>query len=93
MFVAALVGALIGLVAFTPLVFGMNLARKTTLTSSFGYANSLLLGVLMSFVILAVSMVVCIAFFREYVFPTVLAEAAALFVAAVVFGVSRMIRR
>ena len=93
MFVAVLVGALVGIAAFAPLVFGMNLARKATPTSNFGHAGSLLLGVLGSFVLLAVSVVVCIALFREFTFWFVLAEAGALFVAAVVFGVSRMICR
>ena len=93
MFGAILAGAIVGFVAFAPLVFGMNLARKATATSNFGHAGSLLLGVLGSFVILAVAVVVCIAFFRGLVLPFVLAEAGALFVAAVAFGVSRMIRR
>ena len=82
-----------GVAAFAPLVFGMNLARGATPTSNFGHAGALLLGVLVSFVILAASMVVCIIFFRELVFPFVLTEAAALIVAAIVFGISRMICR
>ena len=53
----------------------------------------MLLGVLGSFVLLAAAVVVCIVFFRDLVFPFVLAEVAALTVAAIAFGVSRMIRR
>ena len=94
MFVVAIAaGIVVGVAAFAPLVFGMNLARNATPTSNFGHAGALLLGVLGSFVILAVAVVLCIVFFRDLVLPFVLAEVAALTVAAIVFGVSRMIRR
>lgn len=93
MFGAILAGIVVGAAAFAPLVFGMNLARKATATSNFGHAGALLLGVLGSFVLLVVAVVVCIVFFRDLVFPFVLAEVIALIVAAIAFGVSRMIRR
>ena len=93
MIVAIVMGAVVGLAGFAPLVFGMNKARMATPTSNLGHAGSLLLGVLLSFVVLAVPMVACIVAFRDYVLPFVLAEVAALVVAAVAFGVSRMIRR
>ena len=92
MFGAVLAGIIVGAAAFAPLVYGMNLARRATATSNFGHAGALLLGVLGSFVLLAVAVVVCIVFFRNLVFPFVLAEVIALIVAAIVFGVSRMIR-
>ena len=88
-----MIGAIVGIASFAPLVFGMELARKATPTSNFGHAGALLLGVLGSFVILAVAVVACIAFFRDLVLPFVLAEVASLTVAAIVFGVSRTIRR
>ena len=93
MLVAILVGVIVGALAFVPLIKGMDLARNATPTSNFGHAGALLLGVLVSFVILAVAVVLCIVFFRDLVLPFALAEVGALIVAAVAFGVSRMIRR
>ena len=93
MVVAAILGVIVGVVAFAPLVAGMRLARNATPTSNIGHAGGLLLGVLGSFVILAVGVVVCIIAARPVAVPFVLGEAGALVVAAIVFGVSRMIRR
>lgn len=93
MFVAIVLGIAIGAGCFVPLVFGMNKARMATPTSNFGHAGSLLLGVLASFVLLAVAMVVCVKFFRDLTVPFVLAEAGGLIVAAVAFGVSKQLRR
>ena len=93
MVLAIIAGIVVGALAFAPLVAGMNLARRATPTSNFGHAGALLLGVLGSFAVLAVAVVVCIAAFRSLVLPFVLAEVGALIVAAIVFGVSRMIRR
>lgn len=93
MLAAILVGVIVGAIAFAPLIKGMDLARKATPTSNFGHAGALLLGVLVSFVILAAAVVVCIAFFRDLVLPFALAEVGALIAAATAFGVSRMIRR
>lgn len=91
--VAAVIGLVVGVGCFTPLIFGMNLARKATPTSNFGHAGSLLLGVLVSFVLLAVAMVVCVLLFRDAAVPFVVAEAGGLVAAAVVFGVSRNLCR
>ena len=93
MVVAALLGVIVGVAAFAPLVVGMRLARNATPTSNIGHSGGLLLGVLGSFVILAVGVVVCIIVARPVAVPFVLGEAGALVVAAIVFGVSRMIRR
>ena len=93
MVVAIVIGAIVGVVGFLPLIFGMNKARVATPTSNLGQAGALLLGVLLSFVVLVVPVVICIAAFRDMVLPFVLAEVAALIVAAIAFGVSRMIRR
>ena len=90
---AIVAGALVGVAGFYPLVFGMNKARMATPTSNLGHAGALLLGVLLSFLVLAVAVVICIAAFRDYVLPFVLAEVGALIVAAIAFGVSKMIRR
>ena len=93
MVLAVVLGILVGACAFLPLIAGMRLARNATPTSNIGHAGGLLLGVLGSFIILAVGVVVCIVAARPVAVPFVLGEAGALIVAAVVFGVSRMIRR
>ncbi len=93
MFVAIVVGIVIGVACFAPLVYGMNKARMATPTSNFGHAGSLLLGVLLSFVALGVATVVCVMFFRDLAVPFVLAEAGGLIAAAVVFGVNKQLRR
>lgn len=93
MVAAILLGILVGVCAFCPLVAGMRLARKATPSSNIGHAGGLLLGVLGSFIILAVAVIICIAAFRDAALPFVLAEAGALVVAAVVFGIVRIVRR
>ena len=93
MFVAILVGIMVGVGCFAPLVFGMNKARMATPTSNFGHAGSLLLGVLISFVLLGIATVICVKFFRDLAVPFVLAEAGGLIAAAVVFGVNKQLRR
>lgn len=92
MFVAIVAGAVIGIAAFFPLVWGMKMARNATPTSNIGHAGGLLLGVLGSFALLAVALVVCIAAFRDMTLPFVIAMAAALVVAAVGYGISRQLR-
>ena len=93
MFVAVIVGIVVGVGCFAPLVFGMNMARGATATSNLGHAGSLLLGVLLSILILAGATIACIALARDLAVPFVLAEAAGLIVAAVAFGVSKQLRK
>ena len=87
--VAIVVGLVVGAAAFSPLIFGMNKARMATPTSNFGHAGSLLLGVLLSLVILAVATVACVMLARDLAIPFVLAEAVGLIGAAVAFGVTK----
>lgn len=93
MFVAIIVGAIVGVGCFAPLIYGMNKARMATPTSNLGHAGSLLLGVLLSFVILAVATVVCVKFFRDLTVPFVIAEAGGLIVAAIAFGATKQLRK
>ena len=93
MLLAIVVGFVIGVGCFAPLVFGMNKARMATPTSNLGHAGALLLGVLLSFVVLAVAMVVCVKFFRDLVVPFAFAEASGLIVAAVAFGVKKQLMK
>lgn len=91
--VAVLLGLVVGVGCFSPLIFGMNMARKATPTSNFGHAGSLLLGVLLSVVVLAVATIACVMFARELAIPFVAAEAVGLVVAAVAFGMTKQLRK
>ena len=93
MFVAVVIGAIIGFGSFAPLIYGMNKARMATPTSNLGHAGSLLLGVLLSFVVLGIATVVCVKFFRDLTVPFVIAEAGGLIVAAIAFGVTKQLRK
>ena len=87
--VAVVVGVIVGIASFAPLIFGMNKARNATATSNLGHAGSLLLGVFLSLAILAVSVVACVMLVREAAVPFTLGAAGGLVVATVVFGISK----
>ncbi|MBQ9042782.1 MAG: hypothetical protein IJ111_08200 [Eggerthellaceae bacterium] len=91
--VAVLVGIVVGAASFAPLIFGMNKARMASPTSNLGHAGSLLLGVLISLVILAVCVVACVMLARDFAVPFVLGAAGGLIVAAVVFGIRNNLRK
>lgn len=93
MVAAIVLGVLVGAAGFLPLIAGMNLAKKATPTSNLGHTAALLLGVLGSFAVITIPMVICIAFFRDLAIPMVLAEALALIAAAIAYGVVRVVRR
>lgn len=91
--VAVVIGVVVGIASFAPLIFGMNKARMATPTSNLGHAGSLLLGVLLSLVILAVAIIVCVKVFRAVAVPFTLGAAGGLIVAAVAFGISKNLRK
>lgn len=93
MVAAIVLGLLVGVVSFLPLLLGINLARKASPASNLGHAGALMLGVFISFVILAVAVIVCIVAFRDYTVPFALAEAGALIACAIVFGFTRLVGR
>lgn len=91
MAVAIVLGALAGAAGFLPLLRSIDLAKNATPTSNLGHAGALLLGVLVSFVILAVAAVACIVLARDLTVPFALAEAAALCLCAISFGASKLL--
>lgn len=91
--VAVVVGVIVGIASFGPLIFGMNKARMATPTSNFGHAGSLLLGVLLSLVILAVAVVACVMLARDFAVPFTVGAAGGLIAATVVFGISKNLRK
>jgi hypothetical protein len=93
MLVAVVLGVVVGAGCFAPLVFGMNKARMATPTSNLGHAGSLLLGVLLSFAVLALATVACVMLARDYAVPFTVAEAGGLIAATVAFGVTKQLRK
>lgn len=90
---AALLGAIMGIVGFLPLWGGLRLARRATATSNLGQLGACLLGLLVSFVLLAAASIICIAVARPLTLPFVLAEAIALAASAIIYGITKMLRR
>ena len=93
MVVAIVLGAVCGVLGFSPLFMGLRLARKATATSNLGHAGALLLGVLLSFLLLIAAFIVCAVVARDLVLPFVLAEVAGLIVSTVAFGFSTFVRK
>ncbi len=91
--VAVLIGVVVGVAGFAPLIFGMNKARMATPTSNFGHAGSLLLGVFLSLLILAAAVIACVMLARDLAVPFVLGAAGGLIAAAVVFGIRNNLRK
>ena len=76
---AIVVGALFGIAGFLPLVAGLRMTRRVTDTSNLGHAGA--------------AAIACVALARDLVLPFVLAEVAALCIAAVAFGFSKLVRK
>lgn len=88
---AIIIGALVGIVGFIPLLGSLRVIRRAPSTGIIGHAGALLLGVLVSSVIIFAAAFLCIVLARSLVLPFVLAEVIALSLAAVVFGFSKLV--
>lgn len=77
------------MVGFLPLLVGLNMTKKVTSTSNFGHMSILILSLVVSFVVMFALAVLCVVVARDYAMPFVLAEAVALSVVAIAFGVVR----
>lgn len=93
MVIAVLLGIVAGVASFVPLLFGLRMTKNVTQTSNFGHASILLLSILASFVILAVTAFLCIQLAYEQVLPFVIAEALSLSASALGFGVYRLVKK
>ena len=87
--IAVVCGLLSGVVGFVPLLVGLNLTKKVTSTSNFGHMSILIISLIVSFAAMFAFAVLCVVLARDYAMPFVLAEAVALSVAAIAFGVVR----
>lgn len=89
MAVAIVCGAIAGIIGFVPLIVGLRMTRKVTATSNFGHMSILLLSLIISFVLMFAFAIICVNVARDVAMPFVLAEAVALSVFAIAFGVKR----
>lgn len=93
MALAIILGALSGALAFLPLYWGLRRARLRVGSSSLGQGASLIIAAVLSFLVLMVATVLCLALARNLLAAFGLAEAIALCVTAIVYGVWKMVRR
>ena len=94
MVVAVVLGLLAGLLGGLPLVLGIRVVNgMDAQNSAAGYLTPVLLALGGSLVVLAFATILCVAVAREFALPFVLAEAAALIVAALVFGFAKALRK
>lgn len=93
MILAIVLGALSGFVGILPLFFGLRLTRRVTDTSNLGHMGALMLGVLVSFIVLFATAIICVVLARDLALPFVLAEAAVLIAAAIGYGVYTVVRK
>lgn len=93
MALAAILGVIAGVLGFAPLILGQVITRKTQPQKGFSRAGALLVGVIASIVVLAVCVVACIVFAREYALPFSLGEVGGLIAAAIVYGLTVFARR
>lgn len=90
---AIILGLVAGALGFVPLLIGLRMTKKVTETSNFGHMAILMLALLISFVILFVTAIVCINVARDLVLYFVLSEAVGLCVVTIGFGISRVVRK
>lgn len=93
MVLAIVLGALSGVAGFFPLVGGLRMTKRVTDTSNLGHMGILLLSLLASFLLLFVTLITCVVVARDLVLPFALAEVLALIVAAIGFGVMKLVRK
>ena len=86
-------GALAGVLGFLPLIGATVAVKHVTSTSNFSHVTILILALLGSMIVLAGSVIICVAVNRQDVLAFVGAEAAGLVASAVVFGLSRTFRK
>lgn len=90
---AIALGLLSGVAGFIPLLVGLHLTKRVTATSNFGYMSILIIALIISFVLMFAFALLCVTFARDLALPFVLAEAVALSVVAIGYGVNRLVRK
>lgn len=91
MVLAIILGVLSGVLAFLPLYGGLRLARQAVGKEGASEALRLVLAFVLSMIVLLVAAVICWAVAEDMLVPFGLAEAIALSVTAIVYGVWKMV--
>lgn len=86
-------GAVVGVLAFVPLMLSLNASKNVTKTSNFGYGSLLILGVFASLIILFAAVLICYFVARDGLIAFVLAAAITLIFIAIVYGIYSIISR
>lgn len=86
-------GAVVGVLAFVPLLLALKASKNVTKTSNLGYGALLILDVFTSLIVLFVAVLICYFVARDGLIAFVLAAAITLILFAVVYGIYTVISR
>lgn len=92
MFPAIIIGFAVGIVGFLPLVGALHLVKRAPGQGLAGSVFWLLLALAVSFVLLVAAVFGAMAISKEIALPFLFAEALGLSLAAIAFGVWRLLR-
>jgi len=87
MVLSIVLGLAVGVIGFLPLFAGLKLTKRVTTTSNLGYLGALLLGLVVSFVLLAAALFACVTLAREVAAPFACSVAGGLIVSAITYGI------
>ena len=86
-FIAIIVGALIGVAGFIPTFKLAGHARKMMVTNNIGSLGLLLLSFVLSFIVMLIAIALCNHFAKDVLLPFVLALVLGLIITAIVYGI------
>lgn len=86
-------GAIAGVIAFLPLIIGLKASKKVTPKSNFGYGAIMLLSVLASMAILALTVLIFYFCAKDNLLEVALAAAITIIVFAIVYGIYSVIKQ
>ncbi|NGM17586.1 hypothetical protein [Xiamenia xianingshaonis] len=93
MVLSILAGIVTGVLGFLPLVGSLHLTRRINAGNNMVSMSTLLLGLVVSMLVLALPLVIVALQFRDVVIPFVFAEVIALVVTAITYGVMKLVRK
>lgn len=88
MVIAIILGVIAGIAGFAPLVVALARTKHNPKTGNFAPMAKLLIGLVVSFAILAICAVLYVAFDKPNALPFVLAEALTLCIIAIAYGIN-----
>ena len=93
MVLAIVLGIVVGVVGFLPLVGALHVTRLTNAGNNLISMTTLMLGLAVSLMVLVIPLAIVLFNMRDLAIPFVLAEAIALVVTAIVYGVYKLVRK